>query len=255
MNKVLLILVDGMRPDALTDIPEAQAMARAGAYSATAQTVFPSVTLPCHMSLFHSVEPQRHGTTTNIYMPQVRPIPGLCEALKRGGKRNAFFYNWEELRDLTRPDSLTFASYFSGHDKGYEIANRLVTDAAIHCIQQEAPDFVFVYLGWTDSAGHNHGWMSEEYRRSIVASWEAIARLREVAGKDYIVAVTADHGGHDRTHGANIPEDMTIPLFFCGAPFTPGSTWENANIIDIAPTITALMGVETPPEWEGKILL
>ena len=31
MNKVLLILVDGMRPDALTDIPEAQARARAGA--------------------------------------------------------------------------------------------------------------------------------------------------------------------------------------------------------------------------------
>ena len=45
-------------------------------YSLTAQTVMPSVTLPCHMSLFHSVEPLRHGTTDNVYMPQVRPVKG-----------------------------------------------------------------------------------------------------------------------------------------------------------------------------------
>ena len=47
----------------------------------TAQTVMPSVTLPCHMSLFHSVAPDRHGILTNTYTPQVRPINGICEQL------------------------------------------------------------------------------------------------------------------------------------------------------------------------------
>ena len=75
--RTLLILVDGMRPDALKNNARAQRMIRKSTSSMDAQTVMPSVTLPCHMSLFHSVDPARHGTTTNTYAPQVRPIRGL----------------------------------------------------------------------------------------------------------------------------------------------------------------------------------
>ena len=89
--KVLLVMVDGMRPDALMEVPLAQKYLRRFAYTLKARTVSPSVTLPCHMSLFHSVDPSRHGTTTNTYMPQVRPIRGLCEVLSAAGKKSAFF--------------------------------------------------------------------------------------------------------------------------------------------------------------------
>ena len=91
--KTLLILVDGIRPDSLCDI--AREYIKKATYTLDAQTVFPSATLPCHMSLFHSVDPSRHGTTTNIYAPQVKPIPGLCEVLHKNKKRCAFFYDWE----------------------------------------------------------------------------------------------------------------------------------------------------------------
>ncbi|MBQ8752636.1 MAG: alkaline phosphatase family protein [Clostridia bacterium] len=255
MNKVVLVLADGMRPDGLENFPVARRMMAEGAYAPDAQTVYPSVTLPCHMSLFHSVTPQRHGITTNIYMPQVRPIPGLCEALRRAGKTCAFFYNWEELRDLSRPDSLAFAGYFSGHVHGYEAANRMVTDAAVSCIREHAPDFLFVYYGWSDSAGHNHGWLSEEYFHAVNDAWEQIARLREILPEEYTLMVTADHGGHERSHGCDIPEDMTIPLFACGKPFAAGSGFENANIMDIAPTVATLLGAPIPEEWEGSSLL
>lgn len=49
---------------------------REGSYSLRARTVMPSVTLPCHMSLFHSVDPGRHGILTNTYVPQARPRGG-----------------------------------------------------------------------------------------------------------------------------------------------------------------------------------
>lgn len=81
--KVLLVLADGMRPDAMKNIDEAKELMKKSAYTLDGKTVFPSITLPCHMSLFHSVDPMRHGTTTNIYTPQVRPINGLCEELKK----------------------------------------------------------------------------------------------------------------------------------------------------------------------------
>ena len=80
--KILLILSDGTRPDSLEGIEFIEKLKRESTYCMAAQTVMPSVTLPCHMSLFHSVDPSRHGTTTNTYAPQVRPISGLFEQLK-----------------------------------------------------------------------------------------------------------------------------------------------------------------------------
>ena len=72
--KVLLILIDGMRPDALEDISFAQELKKKASYTMQGTSVVPPVTLPCHMSLFHSVDPTRHGTITNTYMPQVLPV-------------------------------------------------------------------------------------------------------------------------------------------------------------------------------------
>jgi predicted AlkP superfamily pyrophosphatase or phosphodiesterase len=251
--KVLLILVDGMRPCDLADIPEAQATIKKGASDLNAQTVFPSVTLPCHVSLFHSVDPERHGTTTNCYAPQVRPIAGVCEMLRRAGKNCAMYYNWEELRDLSRPDSLEFSCFVSGHAHGYEAANRMVTDTAIAHITQFKPDFAFLYLGWVDMAGHNFGWGSEPYKHSLVESWKDIVRTMEAVGDEYTVIITADHGGHEYCHGSEMAEDMTIPIIACGENFAPGSTFDRClNIKDIAPTIVELVGAERAEEWKGE---
>jgi len=253
--KTLLILVDGMRPDALTNVEAAQNLMKKSSYAMDAQTVFPSVTLPCHMSLFHSVDPGRHGTTDNVYAPQVRPIEGICEVLNRYDKRCAFFFNWEQLRDLTRPGSLAH-SYFRSKEPGsYETTNEMLTEAAVKYLKEKEPDFAFVYLGWTDEAGHGHGWMGEEYMRSIYASWNDINQLIDAVSEEYAVIVTADHGGHDRTHGTTLAEDMTIPVICYGKPFEAGKVLEGVSIKDIAPTILALHGAKAPEEWEGKSLV
>ena len=106
-NNVILISIDGMRPDGLIKCknPYVEELKKMASYTFDARTVFPSVTLPCHMSMFHSVPPERHGTTTNTYMPQVRPISGLFEQLKNADKVSAMYYGWEPLRDVSRPGS------------------------------------------------------------------------------------------------------------------------------------------------------
>ena len=253
--RTLLILVDGMRPDALKNNARAQRMIRKSTSSMDAQTVMPSVTLPCHMSLFHSVDPARHGTTTNTYAPQVRPIRGLCEVLEAAGKRCAMFYNWHQLRDLVRPGSLVYSTFCKGSVLGWEKANDLVTDATIQCLAGDPVDFAFTYLGYLDEAGHADGWLSDLYYEALENSWKNIDRIVEALPEDYSVIVIADHGGHDRTHGTEMPEDMTIPVIAWGAPFQPGKTFESASILDIAPTIAKLLGVAPDGDWEGKSLL
>ena len=73
--------------------------------------------------------------------------------------------------------------------------------------------------------------------------------------EDYTVIITADHGGHDRTHGMDLPEDMIIPIIIKGKGVENGENFKNANIKDIAPTITRLLDIEPADEWEGKSLL
>lgn len=256
-EKVLLILVDGMRPDSLEVCSHSfiNKMKEEGSYTAKAQTVMPSVTLPCHMSLFHSVAPDRHGILTNTYTPQVRPINGLFEQLRLRKKSCGFFYNWGELRDLAKPDSIAYGCYVSGHIYTYKTANEIITDEAIKYINNSYPDFTFLYLGYTDEVGHAYGWMTDEYIKSVYESWDCIEKIVNSILDDYTIIITADHGGHDRSHGCDIPEDMTIPLFIKGKGITPALELKNANIMDIAPTVTKLLGVEAADEWEGKSLL
>ena len=68
---------------------------------------------------------------------------------------------------------------------------------------------------------------------------------------EYTFILLADHGGHDRTHGTDMPEDMTIPLFISGKRFIAGAEVDGLSIKDIAPTVAALLEVPCAPEWEG----
>ncbi len=253
--KTIVILVDGMRPDSLPDVANAQRIIADSAYTMKAETVYPSVTLPCHISLFHSVTPQRHGTTTNTYMPQVRPINGLCEVLKQADKKCAIFYNWEEIRDVSRPNSLAHACFYAGRRIGYKEAGEELTDAAIAYLKKYEADFTFIYFGYPDMAGHQHGWMTGEYNEAIRSSWNNIEKIMNALGEEYTYIITADHGGHDRTHGSDMPEDMLIPVIINGKDFAKGEIQGEVNIMDIAPTVAKLLGVEPDPEWEGKSLI
>ena len=253
--KTLLVLVDGMRPDALANCKAAEKVLANSVYTLNAQTVMPSVTLCCHMSLFFSMIPEHHGTQGNTYMPPSRQLLSPFDIFAIAKKDVASFYSWGQLRDLCHPASLNYSLLIKGATHGWENANNRLTDAAIGYITENNTDLAFLYLGYPDEAGHVHGWMSEKYMHAMENSWENIERITEALPKDYAVIITADHGGHGYTHGTEIPEDMTIPLIFAGAERELVGNLDDVNIIDIAPTIAALAGMEADANWEGKNLL
>jgi predicted AlkP superfamily phosphohydrolase/phosphomutase len=59
-------------------------------------------------------------------------------------------------------------------------------------------------------------------------------------------------GGHE---GPYLPEDIPGVLLMAGPSITPDSQLDTPCIIDIAPTILHLLGVDVPPHIEGRILL
>lgn len=256
-RKVILISVDGMRPDGLLKCgnPYVQELLKQGSYTLNAKTVLPTVTLPCHFSLFHSVPPQRHGIMSNTYVPQVHTINGLFEQLRNADKISAMFYGWEPLRDVSRAGSLMYSSFIQAYTA--ESTDTLLTDAALECIKQNAPDFVFLYLVETDEkGGHDNGWMSETYLSIISKAVDNIKRVIDETKEDYDIIITADHGGIGRAHGSDSPEETAIPMIFIGNNFeSDKDLGEDVSILDIAPTVTDIMGVYPAKEWEGHSLL
>lgn len=256
MEKVIMVLVDGMRPDGMMGCghPFVQELLKNSTYDLSARTVYPSITLPCHMSLFHGVEPDRHGILSNTYVPQVRPVVGLMDQLNQFGKKCASFITWENLRDLSRPDHLHTCLCMNLHKM--DDTDRKITDKAIAYIKEEEPDFLFLYLGDTDEeGGHDVGWMSETYMQVVNRAMGCIEKVYRNLPEGYTLIVLADHGGHDRSHGTDKPEDMTIPVCICGPKFEQGKEIAGTSILDIAPTVAKLLEVPRVKEWEGKELV
>lgn len=256
MSKVLYISTDGMRPDALAEAhtPNFHELMRRGSYSLSAQSVMPSVSLPCHMTIFHSVPPERHGVTTNDWTPMVKPIPGLIEVLDRAGKRCASYFSWEPLCDLSRPNSLA-RSIFIRYERDPEVSDRRIVDAALPQLKTGDYDFSFLYLGAIDEVGHDYGWMSKRYLEQVEHSDLLVGDILEVLPGDTFVLIHSDHGGHDRGHGSNQPEDMSIPWLVSGPSIKENYPIPEAiSLLDSAPTIAHILGLKAPEAWEGKVI-
>lgn len=256
MKKVILISIDGMRPDGLKACGNEylSELIKTSSYTFTARTIMPSVTLPCHMSMFHSVLPERHGTVMYTYEKPEKPINGLFEVLKAAGKKSTMYYGWEPLRDIATPGSLISAEYVNAY--AFEHTDGILTDRALNFIELAHPDFVFLYMVETDEkGGHDCGWMTDTYLDYIKCAINNVKKVIETVGDEYTVIVTADHGGHERRHGTDMPEDMTIPMFFHGPDFEAGKELSGVSILDLAPTVVDVMGVEKDPEWVGTSVL
>lgn len=255
MALVALILIDGLRPDAISPArcPNLEGLRRRGAWTFKAQSVMPSITLPCHMSIFHSVPPAQHGIITNDNWPPEIKVPGLIEVAHKAGRRSAFFYNWEPLRNLSRPDCLTF-SYFRENCKVVEGDEVNAVEVA-RFIPQIPLDFVFVYLGVVDEIGHVYGWMSDEYLAQVERADRALGTVLNSLPPGSSVLLQSDHGGHDRGHGSDLPEDMIIPWIVTGPGIRPKcEIEESVSLLDTAPTLARLLGIAPDPAWQGHAI-
>lgn len=257
----LLFVLDGLRPDALSRVPtpHIDALVARGASSMRAQVTVPSVTLPCHASLFLSSRPERHGITTNTWATPVPPIPSLFEVAHRAGLDTSAFYTWEPLRDLAPPGTLDLA-YFRRLGQPDERRMLALADAAAAYVACQPPGLSFVYLEATDQAGHRFGWMSDRYLsavadcdRAVGTVLSALDRVRRL--ERTVIALTSDHGGHDHAHGTEGPADMIVPWVLSGPGVVPGRRLTGPlSIIDIAPSLLHVLGLQSPAEWAGQVV-
>jgi arylsulfatase A-like enzyme len=261
MPHVILILIDGCRPDALQRgaTPNIDALAAAGAASMSAETVSPSLTLPAHYSLFTSQKPIGHNVLTNTGRPDPSPATaGLFEVAKYNGLFTAAVYSWEHLRNLAPPEALNFVYYLNTLQRAD--GDRHIARAAAACLVSFKPALLFVYLEGVDQAGHAAGWMSPAYFDALSAADRAVGTLKAALAEAGMTGAThiilqSDHGGSGTHHQEATPENLTIPWIAWGPDVRCGHRIAApVSILDTAPTIAHLLGIQPHYSWVGRPL-
>lgn len=265
-ESVVLFLIDGLRPDGLqqAQTPNIDKLMANGSYTLQASSIMPSVTLPCLVSIFLGSNLKPLGIKAGppfwagTWQRDNPSIPSIIDLVHQAGMSTMSFYNWEWLRDLSRLGSLDVGVYLNNEEVpegDLEIAN-----IAAKQLSKKPAAFTFVYLGYLDIAGHNNQWMSPPYIEAIANADKAMGIVLDVLAAvgrmdKTALIVTSDHGGHEDTHGTNMPEDMTVPWIISGCGIARGQTLAgNVCIIDTAPTVAAILGLGAPEQWTGKVI-
>jgi predicted AlkP superfamily pyrophosphatase or phosphodiesterase len=246
--RVAIVSIDGLRPDALTydTAPNILALAQRGAYTWSAQTVYPSTTLPSHASMLTGVEPAAHGITFDEYRDSFQlTTPTVLQLARAAGKRTVAVVGKTKFKQLATAGSLDVFVLTTRGDA--DVVNEVVAQLPTGF------DLLFVHLPETDQVGHASGWMSPEYVAQLKQTDAAFGRLVSLLPQGTTVILTADHGGQLKNHGSRDKIDMTIPWIVAGPRVERcGLLAQPVRTIDTALTVLSLLGVPAPPNLAGK---
>ena len=259
-RNVLVVSVDGLRPDAIAtySAPTLKRLMREGSYTLSATTIDPSTTLPSHTSMLTGQPPERHGVFWNNVVTaksESNELPNVFSVARSQGYSTAAFFSKAKFQPLQRLGTLDF-SQAPGGWFGRWSADRTIADVASY-LEGARPNVLFVHLSDVDAAGHRAGWMTPDYGRAVLTADAAINTLLSLADRTYgagnfSLIVTADHGGHGTGHGTKDPLDVTIPWIAWGRGVRPG-VLDHATVrtMDTAATVVWLLGIDAQHDWAG----
>jgi predicted AlkP superfamily pyrophosphatase or phosphodiesterase len=255
---VVVISIDGLRPDAIeaSGARNLQRMMGEGAYSLRARTIMPSRTLPSHTSMLTGVQPAVHGITWNDEQVDAQGrvrVATVFDMADSAHLHTAAFFGKAKFRHLIHGDAPDEVEAPRGAE--VVLAPRITQDV-VQYLRFRKPDLLFVHIPDPDIAGHSAGWMTLPYRWAVRRADAAVEQIRRAAvrayGTDFVMIITADHGGHGRDHGTAAPEDVNIPWIVWGAGVESGAIAAQINTFDTAATALWVLGVPVPTRWEGR---
>lgn len=249
-RRVIILSIDGLRPDAipLAPMPNLTALMQNGAYSLSAQTIHPSATLPAHVSMLSGQCPDKHGVHWNDYIPEngFAQVTDIFDLAHAAGMKTVMYVGKEKLRQVT--ESADIFEYIN--DRDLVITEKL--------LENFPADFglMFIHFPTADWMGHVYGWLSGEQLSVLFRADQALGNLLaelDARGirEETLVIVTSDHGGHGILHGTRLPEDMTIPWIAFGAGAQPVALQASITTTDTAATAAFALNLPIPAEWDG----
>jgi hypothetical protein len=255
-RKVVFVLVDGLRLDVslqADSMPNLNRLRQQGA-AAAMHSQAPSYSQAGYTTLLTGGWPDLNdGPAANLDYADIPTWTqdNLFSAARRAGLQTAVSgYNWFEK--LIPQTAVSVSYYTPGEDQA---ADRAVVDAALPWLSQN-DQLVLIHIDQVDYAGHHEGGPLSaaglaSARRSDDLLGEILAKMDLT--KDTVL-VTSDHGHIEAGgHGGIEPVVLTEPFVLAGAGVKPGK-YPDVQMVDVAPTLAALLGTNLPASSQGQPL-
>ncbi len=254
--KVLIIGIDGCRPDALqaANTPNLTSILDNCAFSFKAQTDSLTVSGPAWSAMLTGVWHGKHGVLNNDYEnPNNNEFPHFFSRVKENfpDALTASVVTWGPIHKILKSGECNLMETYSTDDS--------TASAAAKIISEQDPIAVFVQLDEVDGAGHENGYSSgsDKYLKAIelrdknIGTMINAVKSRETYLKeDWLIIITTDHGGLDTGHGGVSPEELTIFFLVYGKNIKKGEIRKPVNVVDTAVTALKHLGVPIQPDWD-----
>ena len=260
-NKVLIIGVDGCRPDALlaANTPNMDALWQEGAYTFKARTDEISSSGPAWSAMLTGVWHQKHNIMNNEYEdPDLEHYPHFYHRIRqeRPELRTYSVANWGPIHNILQEGD---ATYISSKTNDVMVASEVAS-----ILENKDVDVMFVQLDEVDGAGHRHDYKveSKKYLKAIERSDEQVGEMVSalekrpgIAEENWLIILSADHGGSDYGHGKNIPEHTTVFYIASGKSALKGEIEQEVGVVDVAVTALYHLGIPAKEAWnlDGKV--
>jgi predicted AlkP superfamily pyrophosphatase or phosphodiesterase len=266
-KKVLLIGIDGVRPDVLASVatPNIDALISEGAFTDQARTGFPSVSGPGWSSMLNGVWPEKHGVTGNSFdNDHFKEYPDFLTRIEQLRPELETFavVDWAPLGQSedqrhTISDIVDTKIVVDGYEYGWAEADSMSVQRAVDALTNGDPDALFVYLGNPDETSHENASIGDEYRSAIALSDHHVgllvaavkARL-SYTSEDWLILSSTDHGRTEEGgHGGDSDEERTIFYLASGPSAARGALTDSTFVVDIPVTALTHLGIDIDPTW------
>lgn len=261
VNKVLIIGIDGCRPDALlaASTPNMDALWKNGAYTFKARTDEISSSGPAWSAMLTGVWHQKHHVLNNDYEdPDLEHYPHFFHRIRQEKPelKTYSLANWDPIHKILQEGDATFTSS--------KMSDALVAQEVASILENKDVDVMFVQLDEVDGAGHRHDYAvkSKKYLKAIERSDGQVGTMVSALGKrpaiqdeNWLIILSADHGGSDFGHGENIPEHTTVFYIASGDSAVKGEIQKQVGVVDVAVTALFHLGIEAKEAWnlDGRV--
>ncbi len=257
-ERVIVVVIDGCRLDRFREAekPYLERMMAAGTVYENVETVYPARTVVCFSSMFTGAAPERHGISSNLVLKLGLKVESIFDVLRRHGKVGRLV-GIAHLIDAFGDDVASVTSV-AHNDK---IDQNLIARARRE-LEEHDPELLVLQLLAVDQNGHTRGAYYPEYVERIEITdrlIEEFMRYCEERGylRDAAVILMADHGQGRGigAHGHLSEGERFVPFAMWGSGIAKGKViGEPHSILDLAPTICYLLGVEPPKGSTGRVL-
>jgi predicted AlkP superfamily pyrophosphatase or phosphodiesterase len=269
-KKVLFIGIDGCRFDSIqaADTPNLDRLMAEGCYDADCQilgdryTGNDTVSGPGWSSILTGVWADKHGVDNNDFkVKHYDQYPHFFAHLKevRPTAYTASVVSWIPIQQHIT-SAADVSKLFPPVGKDYTDADILAAKAAAKILTESDPAVLFIYIGQVDETGHKDGFHPtvptyikaiENADACVGMVLDAVRARKTFDQEDWLILVTADHGGKGTGHGGghNVPEIRNSFVIVSGPSARRGPLEEQTFLVDVPVTALAHLGIAADPKW------